>query len=156
MKGIIIAIKGIIITVFAVILFFVILLILDKTILRHTPESVLKATFGISLKNFDYSIETFDEQWSPNGDGQVLVIYKFNSLTQDNILYLKKNGLKPLPILMEDYNNMVFNKLTEEYLKIDTGYYIYERLSTVDFKRNYQVFVVDTKKRIAILYYQYM
>ena len=155
MKIIIAVIKGLLIVVSIIVLAFMILLILDKTGFKHTPESVLKTTFGISLKDFDYSVETFEEQWCPNGDGQALVIYKFNKLTQANIDYLKGFGLKPLPISEEERKLMMFNEIPKEYFEVDTGYYIYEPLSTHDF-RDYKVFVVDIDKKIAILYYQYM
>ena len=139
------------------VLALIILLILDKIVFKLTPESVLKTTFNISLKNFDYSVETFEYQWynNPSGDGHTFVIYRFNKLTQDNIDYLKEFGLKSLPISEEDSNLMDFNKVPKEYFIVNTGYYIYEPLNKHDV-RDYQVFVVDTVKKVAILYYQYM
>jgi hypothetical protein len=56
--------------------------------LKRTPERILKAVFDISLKDFDYTVETLEEQWYPNGDDHALIIYKFNTLTQNNIDYL--------------------------------------------------------------------
>lgn len=84
--------------------------------LKRTPERILKMVFDISLKDFDYTVETFEEQWCPNGDGYALVIYKFNKLTQENIDYLKGFGLKPLPVSEEDRKLMIFNKIPEEFL----------------------------------------
>ena len=156
MKIIIAIIKGLMIAVLVIVLAFVVLTILDKTVFKHTPARALKVTFNISLKGFDYSVETFEEQWCPNGDGHALVIYRFNKLTQENIDYLKSFGLKPLPISEEERNIMHFNKISKEYFEVDTGYYIYEPLRTVDFRGNYQVFVLDTENNKAILYYQYM
>ena len=154
MKKIMITIiKGLMITVSIIVLMFGILTILDKTIFKRTPESVLKSTFGISLKDFDYSVETFEEQWCPNGDGQALVVYKFNKLTQENIDYLKGFGLKPLPISEEERN--IIWEIPKQFFESNTGYYIYESLHNIDF-RDYKVFVVDTEKKIAVLYYQYM
>ena len=148
--------KGLMITVLIIVSTFVILLILDKTVFKRTPESVLKATFSINLKNFDYNVEIFDDQMHPLGEGSTLVIYKFYKLTQENIDYLKSFGLKPLPISEEERNVMHFNKIPKEYFEVDTGYYIYEPLHPVDFRRNYKVFVIDTENKIAVLYYQYM
>ena len=122
--------------------------------LKRTPESVLKAAFSISLKGFDYSVGTFEEQWHPNGDGHTLVIYKFNKLTQENIDYLKGFGLKSLPVSEEDCELMIFNKIPKKFFKSDQGYYIYKPESAQD--TDYKVFIVNIEKKIAVLYYQYM
>jgi len=157
MKKIMITIiKGLMITVSIIVLMFGILTILDKTVFKRTPESVLKSTFGISLKNFDYNVEIFDDQMHPLGEGRTLVIYKFYELTQENIDYLKGFDFKSLPISEEEQRLMHFNKIPKEYFEVDTGYFIYETLHPVDFRRNYKVFVVDTEKKIAVLFYQYM
>jgi hypothetical protein len=142
-----------------ILLFFIVLFVLDRTLLKPTPESVLKNTFKISLKNFDYVVETFEKQWCPNGDGHALVIYKFNKLTQENIDYLKGFGLKRLPIAEEDHMRMNFNEIPKEYFKTDVGYYIYSPSNANNDPLNswdYKVFVVDTVKNVAVLYYQYM
>lgn len=148
--------KSLMIVLLVIVLIFTIALILDKTVNKHTPENALKRTFNIHLKGFDYSVETFEEQWCLNGDGQALVIYKFNKLTTENINYLKSFALKPLPISQEEYKLMHFNKIPKEYFESVNGFYLYEPLDTVDFRRNYQVFVIDTDNKKAVLYYQYM
>ena len=142
--------------VLAGLLLFIVLTILDKTVFKRTPESALKVAFNISLKDFDYSVETFENQWCPNGDGHTLVVYKFNKLTQENIDYLKEFDLKPLPVSAEDRDLMWFNSIPEEYFNVNTGYYIYKPLSTAAIRVNYKVFVIDTIKNKAVLYYQYM
>ena len=147
--------KKLIIIVSIILLLVVIVQGIQCFFFRHTPERLLKWQFNISLKGFDYTIETFEEQWCPNGDGQALVIYKFNKLTPENIDYLKSFALKPLPISEKDSKLMTFNEIPKEYFNVDTGYYIYEPLSTHD-PRDYKVFVVDTEKKMAVLYYQYM
>lgn len=138
-----------------ILLIVIVALVVDNCFLKHTPESILKANFSISLKNFDYSVETFEEQWSANGDGQALAIYKFNELTRENINYLKGFALHPLPISEKERELMIFNEIPKEYFEVDTGYYIYEQLSTHDI-RDYKVFIIDTEKKNAVLYYQYM
>jgi len=91
----------------------------------------------------------------PNGDGHTLVAYKFNKLTQENIDYLKKVALKPLPISKIDIQKIDYNRIPEKYFRSDAGYYIYELLSTHD-PRDYQVLIIDTVKKMLVLYYQYM
>jgi hypothetical protein len=122
---------------------------------KRTPEKLLKLQFNICLKDFDYTIETFEERWYPNGDGHLLIIFKFNKLTQNNIDYLK--GLNPelLPIPETDSWQKHPSKIPKQYLNASAGYYVYESLNTHD-PRNYKVFVIDTEKRIAVLYYQIM
>ena len=123
--------------------------------LKRTPESLLKTSFNISLNDFYYTIETFNEQWFPNGNGHVLVIYKFNKLTKENIDYLIEFGLQPLPVSEIDIQRMSYNKIPKEYFISDTGYYVFLEESVCD-KRDYKFFLVDTKKKIAVLYYQNM
>jgi len=122
---------------------------------KRTPEKVLKIMFNINLKDFDYDVETFEEKWCPNGDGQAFIILKINKLTQKNVDYLKGFAFKRLPISAEDSELMDFNEIPKEYFNVNTGYYIYEPLSNHDI-RDYKILVVDTVKNIAILYYQYM
>lgn len=123
--------------------------------LKRTPERILKTSFNISLKDFDYSVESFDERWLPNGDGHVFIKYKFKELTQDNMDYLKSISLNPLPIPKDIRKLMEFDKIPIEYFDIDTGYYMYIPLSTRDL-RDYKVFVINTRKNEAILYLQVM
>ena len=134
---------------------FVILLILDKTSFKRTPERVLKATFGISLKDLDYSVETFEEQWLSNGDGYTFVVFRFNKLTQENIDYLKSFGLKPLPFSEKVRSLLNFSEISIKHFKVDIGYYLHIPLHSIDV-RDYKIFIIDTENKIAILYYQIM
>ena len=147
--------KLLIIIVFIIVFAFIILIILDKTFFKPTHKSVLKSTFSISLKDFDYRVDTFAIQRYPNGDGHALVIYKFNELTQANIDYLMGFELKPLPILEDNRHLMLLDEIPNEYYKINCGYYIYELLHPIDF-RDFKIFIFDIEKKIAVLYYQYM
>lgn len=124
-------------------------------LLKRTPEKIIKQQFNISLKNFDYTIESFEEQWYPNGDGHTLIVVKFAELTQENIDYLKRFNPQSLPIQEIDCPQIVPNKIPKQYLDTNVGYYLYESLSRFDI-RNYKIFIINTEKKIAILYYQYM
>lgn len=147
--------KSIVITLVVIILSGVILYGVHGLFFERSPEKLLKLNFNICLKDFKYNVETFEEQWCPNGDGSALIIYKFDKLTQENIDYLKGFGLKSLPISNEEYRLMEFNEIPREYFYVNTGYYIYKPLSNNDL-RDYKVFVLDIEKQIAILYFQYM
>jgi len=92
-KIMIIILKLLMFIVLAVLLLFIVLTILDRTVFKRTPESALKTTFNIRLKDFDYTVETFKDQMHPLGEGHVFVIYNFNKLTQENIDYLKRKNL---------------------------------------------------------------
>ena len=124
--------------------------------LKRTPEKLLKQEFNISLTGFDYTIESFEEQWYPNGDGYALIVYKFNSLTQGNIDYFNSfNNVQSLPILEAYRQQMPPNSIPKQYLNANAGCYIYKVESVTDY-RDFKIFIVDTEKRIAVLYYQYM
>ena len=81
--------KKIIVIVLVIVLSGIAVYEVYNLFLKRTPEKLLKQQFNISLKDFDYSIETFEEQWCPNGDGELLIVIKFNELTQKNIEYFK-------------------------------------------------------------------
>jgi hypothetical protein len=120
-----------------------------------TPKRLLQLHFNISLKDFDYTVKTIDYQWCGNGDGYRLTIYKFNKLTTENIEYLSRVCSKPLPISETDIKKISCNRIPKDIFKSDTGYYIFEILCTYD-DRDYKVFIVDTEKKIAVHYFQYM
>ena len=102
----------------AILLLFIVLTILDRTVFKRTPESALKTTFNIRLKDFDYTVETFTDQMHPLGEGYVFVIYSFNKLTQENINYLKGFDIKPLPVSKENRDIPQQEKIEEINTKI--------------------------------------
>lgn len=113
----------------------------------RTPEKILEQQFNISLKDFDYQVETFEEQWNPNGDGYAYIVFIFNELTENNINYLLSSGLKELPIPDR-------KEIPDRFL-CDNGYYLFEKVDSND-ERDFKLFVVDTENYKAVLYYQYM
>lgn len=121
--------------------------LLNSACTKRTPENILKQQFNITLTGFDYKVETFEEQWNPNGDGYVFIVFKFNEITQSNINYLKSSGFKELPI---SQSNVIPDRLL-----FDKGYYLFENENKND-ERDFKLFIVDTEKNKAILYYQYM
>ena len=123
------------------------ILVLYCACTNRTPERILKQQFNISLKGFDYQVVTIEEQWNPNGDGYAYIVFKFNSLTEDNIKYFKLSGLKELPILEN-------NEIPDRFL-YEKGYYLFEKEDTNDV-RDFKLFVVDIENNKAILYFQYM
>lgn len=122
---------------------------------KRTPERLLKLTFDISLTDFDYTVESFEEQWYPNGDGHALIIINFNKLTKENIDYLKKFNPQPLPISEMYRLQMIPNAIPNQYWNADVGYYMYKPEPTIE-DGNFNIFIVDTDKKVAVLYYQYM
>ena len=84
--------KKIIVIVLVIVLSGIAVYEVYNLFLKRTPEKLLKQQFNISLKDFDYSIETFEEEWCLNGDGELLIVIKFNELTQKNIEYFKTDG----------------------------------------------------------------
>ena len=115
--------------------------------IARSPESILRQQFNISLSGFDYDVETFEEQWAPNGDGYVYIVFKFNILTESNVEYFLKSGLKKLPMSEKE-------KIPDRFL-FENGYYIFEAEDPNDV-RDYKLFIVDTDNNNATLYFQYM
>lgn len=121
--------------------------LLQSACTTRTPEAILKQQFNIALNGFDYQVETFDEQWNPNGDGYSYIVFRFKALTENNINYFLSSGLKELPILD--------NKEIPDRFLFDNGYYLFEREDSND-ERDFKLFIVDTENNKAILYYQCM
>lgn len=129
--------------------------------LKRTPEKLLKQQFNISLKGFDYTIDSFEEQWLPNGDGYTLVIIKFNMLTQADIDYFKQFDLQSLPVSKADYSQIGPNEIPKQFFKSENGYYIYqaERMANVGalvVALDFKIFIVDIDKKVAVLYYSFI
>jgi hypothetical protein len=156
--------KKIIIIVSIIILISIVLYGVYALFLKRTPERILKQIFDISLKDFDYCVDTFEEQWCPNGDGHVLIVYKFNKLTQENIDYLKEFDLKPLPISETDY--LLMHSILEQFRNANNGYYLFRtgRITNYEtsdgfkdeFALDFYIFTIDTESNMAVLYYSFM
>ena len=99
---------------FSLMVLFVVLLYSSCT--TRTPEKILEQQFNITLKDFDYQVETFEEQWNPNGDGYVCIVFKFNELTEENVNYFQSLGLKELPVSKD-------NEIPDRFLS-ENGYYL--------------------------------
>jgi hypothetical protein len=90
------------------------------------------------------------EQWDYNGDGYCLILFdltqfgtqEFNSIINDNF--------KKLPI----DNEIEVNEIPELYLKSQDGYYIFQ--DEKEDSRNFIIFIINTKTKKGILYYQIM
>jgi len=115
------------------------------TFFWRTPERILKSTFDISLKEFDYTIESFEEQWIPfNGNGYLEMVIKFNELTQENIDYIKEFDVRSLSTLKQSSGHS-YKHLSDE------GYYIYREEGN-----DFYIFIFDIKNKKAVLYYRFM
>ena len=149
--------KKLIIIVSSILLAGIVLFGLYGCFFKRTTETILKSVFGISLQNFDYTVEAFDEKWYPNGDGESLLVFKFSKLTQENIDYLKGFNPKPLPISDE-----VHGSIPRRFLKADTGYYLYRptKINNLEIKGrkiesvvDFDIFIIDTERMMAVLYF---
>lgn len=158
--------KKLIIIVSAIILMCVIAYGVYSLFLKQTPEKILDQWFNITLKGFDYNVNTFEEHWVANGDGYMLIVIKFNELTSENINYFENLPMKSLPISKKEYRQMIPNNMPQKYLKADIGYYIYQLGEVQDMEKiigikdtfalDFKIFIIDTEKKMAVLYYQSM
>ncbi len=123
------------------IIIFIISFGLYKVFLERTPERIFKQNFDISLDDFDYTIEKFEEQWILfNGNGYVDIMIKFNKLTSKNIEYFKKFNFTPLYLLKHTHIGGPY-----KYSISDEGYYMYE---VEDYSN--KIFIIDFKNKKAI------
>ncbi len=113
---------------------------------RRTPEKAVEDLFNISLIGFDYTIESYEEQCYPNGDGSLDLVIKFNHLTPQNIAYLKKQCHNQSVLASEKLGK----KIPAFLLKMGNVYYLYD----YDKKEpnNFKVFIFDEKKKNAVVY----
>ncbi len=118
--------------------------------LKRTPEKILLSQFGISLKGYNYSIISNNEQWDYNGDGYCLILFDFARFEPQEFNSLINDNFKELPI----DNEFDVNEIPELYLKSQDGYYIYQ-VEKED-SRNFRIFIINTKLKRGILYYQIM
>jgi hypothetical protein len=142
MKKIVIILSGIIVVSF----------VLYKVCMKRTPETILKQQVDINLSGFDYTVESFQEQWYPNGDGYLLLVFNFDNLNKDNIVYLSKGQL--LPVSETILRQIPPNKIPKRFLLCQNGYYLY--YSEDEDVRNFKIYIFDIKNHKAILYYQIM
>ncbi len=133
---------------------------------NNSPEKVLKKQFNISLDDFDYTVEfkTHNETGIPVND--TYFYFKLNNLTQKNIDYLLSKEFKQLPlpdsvqVIINDIRVPIsISKSDNDYYKYSTfqpncGYYLYDSRSCCGLYNKF--FIINTKKNIAILYYQIM
>jgi hypothetical protein len=114
---------------------------------RRTPEAILKQQFQIHLNEFNYSVESFNEQWDVNGDGYCQIIFNVD-FTPANFDYLKKLKPSALPVS----KNLSTNSIPKQFIEAHKGYYFYE--SSDDDARSFKIFILDTIANKAVLYYQ--
>lgn len=140
---------------FAMLLTGVVLYGVRNSFSKPNPEKLLMQSFKVDLKDFEYTIESFEDCWYPNGDGHRSVVFKFNRFTEENIAYLKTFNPQQLPINQRLSLKMTPNKIPKYYLELSDGYFLYKNENESD-HRNFRVFIVDTLNKRAILYCQYM
>ncbi len=118
----------------------VVLLNVNRKYSSKTPTRILKSMFDISLKDFDYTVKSFEENWLPNGDGECEIIFEFKGLSPENIRYLETKNVKRLPMPVA---------IRKHFSVPNNGYFIYDTLPGG--LPNYAVFIIDTDNNTALL-----
>lgn len=115
--------------------------------IRRTAYSVTNDLTNLNI-NKEYKIDTFKDEWLPNGDGESLIIFSIPD-QQESILIQSciEQGFKPLPIKEELPDNLINSYLN----KTDSlGYYsLY--INKSDY-RNYKITIINQKKKKLIIY----
>jgi len=112
----------------------------------RTPRSIIKAVYGIDINMWYYTVETFDNQWCLNGDGDCYISLDISGNTDFHIQYLLDKGFKPLPVIGFDNHTDILSYYVHTENK---GYYL------IDYKDygNYSLIVVDINEKKMIIYY---
>ena len=109
---------------------------------------------------FNWNMVYFSIVIYTNGDGELLIVIKFNELTQKNIEYFKSlDNIQLLPVSEMEYHQMGANKIPKQLLKADTGYYIYqvgrianwEEVKGVKMALDFKLFIVDKFASISLI-----
>jgi len=134
--------------------------ILYCTYVNSSPERVLKKQFSISLDNFDYTIIHNTTPEVPIPFNYKCIYFRFRYITQENIEYLQSLPMQQLPLQnREKMLQMIFkgahSQKIEEFYPSDDDYYMFDNHSSCCGLYN-KIFIVDTEKKVAILYYQIM
>ncbi len=102
------------------------------------------------MSEFTYSVDSFEEQWYPNGDGYIRIVIKLKEITPTNVVYLKSKHVKSLPI-PEKLKSII----PHHFLLMKEGYYLFFSLSEYD-KRDYKLLIINMKDNEIILRYEIM
>ena len=115
--------------------------------IRRTAYSVAQILTKIEISK-EYKVETFKDEWAPNGDGESLIIFSVPKQQELKLVQsCIRQGFKQLPVKEELPDNMIYNYLD----KSDTlGYYSLDIDKTDN--RNYTLFVVTRKSKKLIIY----
>jgi len=142
--------KNVILGTLILISFTLVVIITYELFFKRTPEKILLCQFGVSLKEYNYSIISNVEQWDYNGDGYCMILFDLTRLKTQDFNNIVNHSFLKLPI----DNYIEANEIPELYLKSQNGYYRLE-IEKGD-PRDFKIFIINTDTKIAILYYQIM
>lgn len=130
-----------------IVLFLVVVIVFFFFKLRRTAYSVTNLFTGFTVTK-EYKVETFKDEWSPNGDGESLIIFDVlpeQQLELQNKCIEKKYN--KLPIKEDLPDNVVFNYLD----KTDSlGFYLLNTEKKDE--RNYSIVILNLKTHKLIVY----
>lgn len=135
-----------------IVLIFVLLAgyVVHNYFIKRSPEKILFNQFGVSLKGYNYSIISFKEQWDYNGDGYCLILFDLKQIGINELNNLIDTNYIKLPIVKK----IEVNEIPESLIKSKNGFYLLH-IEEED-PRDFKIFIIDTKKDKAVLYYQIM
>jgi hypothetical protein len=121
---------------------------------NKNPERIIEKQLNFSLETFKYTIESVENAGHPNGDVDVIVFLKFSSLTKENIDYLN-SICKQQSISKNRQEIESLNRFPKQLLSLNQDYYLYNVNHSCCGIFNI-MFIMDTCKNKAVLYYQIM
>jgi hypothetical protein len=132
---------------FFIALFILLLFSIYWLKIRRTAYSVAHVLTNINISK-DYKLDTYKDEWAPNGDGESLIIFSIPKQQEPNLIQsCIGHGFRKLPIKEELPDNTIYNYLD----KSDSLGYYFLNIDKSD-NRNYKLFVVNQKNKKLIIY----
>lgn len=134
-------------------LFFILIIIMTFLFVlywfkfRRTAYTVAQTITNLEISR-KYKTEIFKEEWSPNGDGESLIIFSILKDQQSYLIELcKKLEFKKLPIKEVLPDNFIYKYINYA----DTMGYYQLIIDKAD-KRNYKIVIINQPKEQLIIY----
>lgn len=115
--------------------------------MNRSPRTLFRTHYGIDLSKFDYTVETFEDQWM-GPDGHTFILLRFADFTCENKEYLMSKGLKSI-----ESNRAIIDKIPRhDKEKYKDCFYIFQS-EGIDSEHSYKLLVVDFESKEMLLYY---
>lgn len=118
---------------------------------NNDPIKIIENKYDIDLKRFNCSVELFDQQISPDGDGYCKITLNIHNIPDNIDAYLKSKKMKLMPVIIEPFVMLPLAFTLSRYEDSKGGYYLYNVKGS--FLDNFDFLMFDLEnKKIIYLY----